>query len=270
MKFTEKKVNAGGITISYYDEGKEDAPCVILIHGFPFTKATWENQLDVLKEQYRAIAYDVRGHGTSDSGTESFSIQQFATDLFTFMDALHISRAVICGLSMGGYIALNALQQQPDRITALILADTQCGADSEEGKKKRMETIDSIRKNGLTEYTANSIKKLFSEPSLTTKKEEVSFIEETILETGSASICKTLLALAERKETCSTLSQITIPVLILVGKDDQITPIEAAQKMHTLIVHSSLEVVDQAGHLTNLENPESFNHHIKSFLKSLV
>jgi 3-oxoadipate enol-lactonase len=270
MKFTEKKINAGKITTSYYDEGEHDAPCIIFIHGFPFNKAMWENQVNELKDQYRAIAYDVRGHGSSESGTQLFSMHQFAADLFSFMDALNIKRAVVCGLSMGGYIALNALQQQPDRIAALILADTQCAADSEEGRKKRMETIDAIRKNGLFEYASNSIKKLFTEWSLTSKKDEVRFIEQTILRTDAETICNTLQALADRKETCTVLPQVTIPVLILVGQDDQITPPEAAQKMHNLVTQSTLKEIDQAGHLTNLENPERFNQHIKSFLSSLV
>lgn len=269
MIITEKKIQVDEVSVTYFDEGKPDSPTVIFIHGFPFNKSMWRNQVEVLKEQFRVIAYDVRGHGNSESGAQPFSIHQFAEDLFLFMDALYIKCAVICGLSMGGYIALNALKQNPDRIAALILADTQCAADSHEGRKKRMETIDSIRKNGLSEYASNSVKKLFSVTSLATKKEEVDFIEQTILTTDAESICNTLKALADRIETCLALPQVTIPTLILVGQDDQVTPPEAAQKMHALLPGSELVIIEQAGHLTNLENPERFNHHIKTFLRSI-
>jgi len=269
MKFQEKKIHVAGNSISYMDEGDQGKMPIIFIHGFPFNKSMWENQLSVFKESHRVIAYDVRGHGNADSGTGEFSIDKFAKDLFHFMDALHLEKACICGLSMGGYIALTAVTQQPERIAALILCDTQCSADSEEGKKKRIEAIASIRENGLTEYASNSLKKLFSENSLTRKKEAVQFIEQTILNTDVETICNTLLALAGRKETCTSLHAIDIPVLILVGIEDQLTTPEAAKKMHALIPGSTLAVIDQAGHLTNLENPESFNLHLKKLLNSV-
>lgn len=212
----------------------------------------------------------VRGHGNTGSGAGDFSIYQFAEDLFYFMDALQLQQAYICGLSMGGYVALTAMQQQPARITALILCDTQCDADSEEGKKKRMEVITFIRKNGLSEYTSNSLKKLFSETSLAHKKEEVRFIEQSILKTPAETICSTLLALAGRNETCSSLHAIKIPVLILVGKEDQLTPPKAAKKIHAQIPGAKLVVIEQAGHLTNLENPEHFNLHLRKFLSALA
>lgn len=270
MKFLEKKINTGELTISYYDEGKHDAPCIIFIHGFPFNKSMWENQLEAFKHHYRVLAYDVRGHGNADSGIGAFSISDFAKDLFLFMDALHLEKITLCGLSMGGYIALTAVQQQPERITSLILCDTQCAADSEDGKKKRMDTINAIREKGLTTYAQDSVKKLFSQHSLTHKKEVVMAVEQTILQTKPQTIIDTLMALAGRKETCASLPLLKIPVLLLVGKEDQITPPAAAQKMHDLIDGSTLEEIDQAGHLSNLENPERFNQHIKSFLGSLT
>jgi len=269
MRFDEKIITIGGNSITYFDEGKPDAPPVIFIHGFPFNKSMWEYQIEVLKDHYRVIAFDVRGHGNADSGKGEFSIVEFAKDLFLFMDALHLDKTTLCGLSMGGYIALTAMQQKPERITSLILCDTQCAADSEEGRKKRMDTIQAIRENGLTAYASDSVKKLFSPYSLANKKDMVKVIEQTILQTKPQTIIDTLMALAGRKETCSSLPALELPVLILVGKEDQITTPEAAQKMHDLLPNSSLQVIDQAGHLSNLENPESFNHHVNVFLGTL-
>ncbi len=268
MKFEQKKIQAGDLTVSYLDEGTQPGVPVIFIHGFPFNKVTWEDQLDLLKDDYRVLAYDVRGHGDSNPGVEQFSIQQFVSDLFLFMDALYIKKAFVCGLSMGGYIALKAIQQDPDRIAGLILCDTQCAADTEEGKKKRSETIQAVQANGLKQYTEDSVEKLFSKTSLAEKKDIVSRIEGAILHTPVETITKTLLALAERAETCSSLHLIKIPVLIMVGEEDQITTPEAARKLHALIAHSELHVLEKAGHVSNLEATEKFNMHLQTFLET--
>ncbi len=269
MKFEEKLILIGGNPISYIDEGQASGMPIIFIHGFPFNKWTWQNQLEVLKDKYRVVAYDVQGHGKSGMGSGPFTITQFADDLFLFMDAIKIEAAIVCGLSMGGYIALNAIRRQPTRIEALILCDTQCAADTEEGKKKRMDTIASVREKGLTQYAHDSVQKLFSKHSLSDKADAVLSIKKTILQTPVESIVNTLKALADREETCSSLQQINIPVLILVGESDTITPPEAAKKMNALITGSTFKEIELAGHVSNLENPESFNSHIKNFLSAI-
>jgi 3-oxoadipate enol-lactonase len=140
------RINVNNISISYLDAGPVDAPVIVFIHGFPFNKSMWKSQVEALKAQYRVIAYDVRGHGDSDSGTVQFSIEQFVSDLIGFLDALKVEKVTLCGLSMGGYIALNAIQNFAKRFDALILCDTQCIADTPETKEKRMKAIESINK----------------------------------------------------------------------------------------------------------------------------
>jgi len=269
MTFTAKNIQANGIRVSYLEEGLPNGNPLIFIHGFPFNKEMWEKQLSALSETHRCIAYDVRGHGDSERGAAQFSIPQFADDLFFFMDALKIEKALIVGLSMGGYIALHAIQSQPGRIAGLILCDTQCGADSDEARAKRKKTIAFIQKNGLSVYAEESLKNLFAPASFTTKKDEVTFIQNTILKTPAENICLTLQALADRNETCTSLTQIKVPVCILVGKEDKITSPELAGKMQALIKDSTLHIIDGAGHLSNLENPEQFNTHVKTFLAML-
>ncbi|HNT49397.1 MAG TPA: alpha/beta fold hydrolase, partial [Cyclobacteriaceae bacterium] len=181
----EKKVKVNNVYISYAEAGSPDAMPVIFIHGFPFSKAMWAGQLEILKNDYRAIAYDVRGHGNSEAGADDFSIGLFADDLLAFMDELQIQKAVVCGLSMGGYIVLNAIQKQPNRFTGLILTDTQCGADTHEGREKRLKTIAFIQRNGLEIYAEESLKNLFAPASFQSQQESVKFIHETILSTSA-------------------------------------------------------------------------------------
>lgn len=263
------EITVNDLTVSYNDEGENGAPVIIFIHGFPFNKSMWDKQVKALKENYRVIAYDVRGHGDSDSGTGDFSIDLFADDLLSLMDELKIDKAMLCGLSMGGYIALNAVEKDPDRFDALILSDTNCIADTSEAKEKRLKTIESIKKNGVEKFAEESIKNLFSPESLSTKEKEIAHVREMILNTSKKSLYKTLQAFYERKETCSKLHDINVPVLIMVGEEDKITPLEAAQMMHEKIEDSVLYIIEHAGHLSNLENPTDFNNQLEKLVSTV-
>ena len=260
------RITVNNITVSYNDAGTDGAPAIIFIHGFPFNKSMWNGQIEALKTDYRVISYDVRGHGNSDLGVKDFSIELFGQDLILLMDALKIEKAILCGLSMGGYIALNAIGNYPERFTALVLSDTNCVSDTNESKAKRMETIESIRKDGVEKYADESLKKLFAPESFTKNSKDVDKARVMITATSKQSLYNTLHALANRKETCSQLPEINVPVLILVGKEDIITPPEAAQSMHEKIKGSFLHIISHAGHLSNMENPLEFNDQLKTFV----
>jgi 3-oxoadipate enol-lactonase len=262
----EIKKTVNNLTVSYYDEGPEKAPAIILIHGFPFNKSTWGKQIDALKINYRVIAYDVRGHGNSDAGEEDFSINLFVKDLLNFMDALNIDKTILCGLSMGGYIALNAIENYPERFDALVLSDTNCTADTPEAKQKRLKTIESIRNLGVEKFADESIKNLFAPESFATKETEIASVRAMIVSTSKQSLYKTLRAFYERKETCSKLQNINVPVLIMVGKDDKITPPDAAEFIHEKIKGSILKIIEHAAHLSNIENPGEFNKQLVEFV----
>lgn len=263
------KITINDLTVSYNDDGQDGAPVIIFIHGFPFNKSMWNKQFNALKNNYRVIAYDVRGHGNSDAGKADFSIELFVKDLLNFMDALKIDKTMLCGLSMGGYIALNAIQNYPDRFDALILSDTNCIADTAEVKEKRMKTIASIKKGGVEQFADESIKNLFAPVSFETKNEEIAAVREMIVNTPKQSLYKTLRAFYERKETCSKLQDINVPVLIMVGNEDKITPPAVAQLMHEKIKNSLLFIVEHAGHLSNMENPLEFNNQLEELVSAV-
>src|ERR1700749_5009267 len=129
-------VQANGIAVCYDDLGIGNTP-ILFIHGFPFDKSSWQLQLDYLKSSHRVIAYDLRGFGKSSTGNEKPSMDLFADDLVQLMNILQIDKVVACGLSMGGYILLNAVNRYTERFEAIVLSDTQCIADTSEGKEKR-------------------------------------------------------------------------------------------------------------------------------------
>jgi 3-oxoadipate enol-lactonase len=271
MQYLEKNlsISVNDITVSYTDNGNAGYPFLIFIHGFPFNLSMWSVQVQALKDDYHVITYDVRGHGNSDTGKVDFSIELFVNDLISLMDILKIDKTVLCGLSMGGYISLNAILNFPERFDALILTDTQCIADSPETIEKRMKSIEDIRKNGVEKYADESIKNLFSPSSFITRKEEIMEVKKMIINTSEQSLCNTLLALCKRKETCSKLPEIKVPVLIMVGKEDKVTPTAAAKYMNEKIKGSCLSIIKHAGHLSNLENPDEFNSQLKKFVSSV-
>ena len=271
MNLTQTNVTTviNNLTVSYTDEGPVEAPAVIFIHGFPLNKSMWAIQIEALNKEYRVIAYDIRGHGASEAGREDFSIDLFANDLISFMDRLNIRKAVVCGLSMGGYIVLNAIEKKPERFEALILCDTQCAADTPEVRDNRLVSIENIKKYGLEDYAHESLKNLFAPVSLLSKETEIALVREMIVNTSKQSIYNALHALAIRKETSRTLSHIKIPVLILVGEEDKITPPEMAESMHKKINGSQLNIIEHAGHLSNMENPFEFNNQIRKFISSV-
>jgi 3-oxoadipate enol-lactonase len=262
-------ITDNNLTVSYIDEGPSNSPTIIFIHGFPLNKSMWEKQIEILKGKFRVIVYDIRGHGNTDIGNDDFSIELFVNDLLRLMDALKIDKTILCGFSMGGYIALNAIENYPGRFNALLLCDTNCAADMSEAKEKRLKTIESIKEKGLEQYAEESLKKLFAPISFSKYIEEIAVVREMIMKTSEQSLFKTLHALAERKETCTNLHKIKVPVLILVGKEDEITPPDVALMIHEKIKGSTIHIIDHAGHLSNMENNDEFNEHLIKFVSKI-
>lgn len=254
--------------LSYDDLGEGKIP-MIFLHGFPFDKSMWQGQLEFLKTDYRVIACDIRGFGKSTDEVTSLRIDLYSEDLIAFMNSLHIEKAIICGLSMGGFIALNAIQKFPDRFAALILCDTQCIADTAEVKAKRYKIIEDIAANGVTDFNEGFIKSVFHADSFSNKKELVESLRKVVFANSPHIISIGLTALAERTETCSALSSITVPTLIICGREDAVTPLAQSESMHAAIKGSVLKVIDDAGHVSNLEQPQLFNKYLLDFLPAL-
>jgi 3-oxoadipate enol-lactonase len=255
--------------LSYDDVGEGSTP-IIFLHGFPFDKTMWNGQLDFLKSKFRMIACDIRGFGKSTDEESHLSIDLFSEDLIAFMDELNIDKAIICGLSMGGFIALNALKRFPERFEVLILCDTQCIADTPEVKEKRYKIIDDIiNNNGVAKFNEGFIESVFHQDSIRNKRDLVEKLRRVVFGNSDNIIVKGLVALAERSETCSALNEVTIPTLIICGSDDEVTPLDQSEFMHSTIKGSLLHVIHNAGHVSNLEQPQEFNEQLLNFLTEI-
>lgn len=262
------KITVNNVNLAYDDVGEGNIP-IIFLHGYPFDKTMWQLQLEVLKPSYRLIACDIRGFGKSLNEQSPLRLDAFGDDLVALMDKLQIEKAIVCGLSMGGFIALNAQQRFPDRFVALVLCDTQCIADTAAVKEKRYKIIDEIVANGVTNFLEGFIKSVFHKDSLANKKELVKQLHNIVFANSQHVICQGLVALAERSETCSTLEEINIPVCIICGRQDEVTPLEQSEWMHKNIKGSILHIVENAGHVSNLEQPDAFNKYLGDFLDTV-
>ncbi|MFA6469207.1 MAG: alpha/beta fold hydrolase [Bacteroidota bacterium] len=266
------KASINNILTRYIDVGSPSSPAIIFIHGFPFSHKLWNfpgGQIDALSATNRVVAYDIRGHGESEVGTGHYSIELFVDDLFALMDHLTIPKAILCGLSMGGYIALRAAERSPERITGLVLCDTKSEADSNETRIKRANGIKFVQANGMKYYAQDYVKIVFASSSFDAHPEAVKSVQSIVERTAPISIFGSLLALAGRTDTTAGLSNIKCPTLILVGEKDTVTPIAASQAMQEKIPGSIMHVIPGAGHISNMENPAEFNKHLVSFITSI-
>jgi 3-oxoadipate enol-lactonase len=260
------RVEIGTRGVAYDDAG--DGTPVLFVHGFPHHRKLWAPQVRALAGHSRAIAIDLPGFGESDM-PEKFAVDAWAAGLARFLDALQLERAVIAGLSMGGYVALAFWRLHRERVLALVLADTRAGADSEEGKQKRRETIELARHEGPTAVARALLPGMVGK---STREREPSVVAmmRAMLESASVdSIVGASEAMMNRPDATSVLSTIDVPTLIIVGEEDVLTPPKESRAMHVAIPASRLEVIPAAGHVSNVERPAAFNHVLTEFIDGL-
>ncbi|MBI2246564.1 MAG: alpha/beta hydrolase [Armatimonadetes bacterium] len=256
------KIVRDRIEIAFRDEG-EGLP-VVLLHGFPFSSRMWNRQVAALAPSHRMITPDFRGFG--DSGGAPSSAEQLADDLQALVEHLELPRFVLGGFSMGGYVAFRYLAKHADRVHAVMLLDTRAEADAPEAKQRRYTAIDRIKSEGADGFL-NDFAKLVLSPKTLERRPEIATQVRQLMEADRvASLIGGLQAIAERPDSTPLLSKITQPALIVVGEDDKATPVDSARKMHEAIPGSTLVIIPEAGHVSNLEQPEQFNKALREFL----
>lgn len=254
--------------LSYTDTGIPNGPPLVLIHAFPLNKDMWRSQLDTLSKIARVITFDIRGLGSSKFKGH-YTLEFIVDDLFFLLDKLKIQKAVIGGLSMGGFVALRAIERNPDRFVGLVLANTKSEPDSDKSKLGRYQALKTIREQGLSIF-AESFLKASLAPSILKEKPNIFENTKRIADSNTPEgVSAAILALTSRTDTTHGLSNVHVPTLILQGELDTIIPLETAQSLNEKIKGSKLFLIPKAGHFSNLENPDAFNTHLKKFLSEI-
>lgn len=258
-----------GIEMAYDVEGS--GPSVVLLHGYPFNRSMWRAQREALRERYRVITPDLRGFGETSAATGDgpATMREMAEDVAALMDELGVERFTLGGLSMGGYVAFAFYRAFPLRVRNLILADTRPQADTDEARQMRERQARQALLEGMEGIAENMLPKLLAPATLSEREDLVEELRSMMTGTDPRGAAAALRGMAERPDQIHLLPRILAPTLILVGSEDQLTPMRDAEVMHREIRGSRLEVIEGAAHVSNLERPQEFNRALLDFLNSL-
>ena len=251
-----------GVRLAYRVDGPDDAPTMVMINSLGTDLRMWDPQVALLRQNLRIIRYDCRGHGASDVPTGSYTIRQFGLDLLALFDYLQIERAHICGLSLGGVVALWTAAQYPERIARAVFANTAARIGTEETWNAR---IDAVRTGGMAAVRDAVVARFLSEGFRQRNPEIARQIGEMVEATNSRGYIGACEALRDANLQ-EMLATIHTPSLIIAGSLDESTPPAQSQELHSAIVGSELVIFNEVAHLSNVEQPDTFSKYVLSFL----
>ena len=257
------------IHLAFVDQGH--GPAVLLIHGFPLDHTMWRGQIEALSDRYRVIAPDLRGFGESGVTAGTVTMRDMADDLVSLLDALQIGEPVtVGGLSMGGYVAFQFVHDHPERVRALMLCDTRAGADTAAGIAARRDTAERLLREGPAFLAESMPSKVLSAATLGAMPELVAAIRRTFLVQSSAGLAAASRGMGERSDASGWLAEIRCPTLVVVGRDDTVSPPAEMASMAGAIRGARLVEIPAAGHLSPLEQPAAVTHTMREFLDRLA
>lgn len=240
---------------TYTDNGRGTP--LVLIHAFPADKQLWSPQASTLAHRFRVITLDLAGFGSArQTDGQAVSMSAYAAQIKDLLDQLHIKKAIIGGESMGGYVALTFLKEYPGRVSGLILSNTRSVADDAETRQKREKTAQDVLANGPAKFIHDFLPKALSPAAPEQTREYLQGIFET---QSAAGIASALRGMAAREDTSKVLSDTLLPVLIITSDQDVVISPQESRYMSGLARNSKLVMIENAGHLSSLEQPEEWN-----------
>jgi 3-oxoadipate enol-lactonase len=256
------------MTIAYDDVGT-GLP-IVLLHAFPLDRSMWVPQINPISESgFRVIALDLPEFGGTTPAKDGFTIDRGADVVASFLEALGITKAVVVGLSMGGYVAMSIARRHSTLLAGMVLADTRAAPDVPHVRANRDKLIAEVQAKGPGAAVDAMLPNLFSEPTRTTNPALIERVRQIVLRQSTSGIIAGLRALRDRPDAAPALQAVTVPILVLVGEFDTVTPLLAAARIAGNVHNSDLAHIPGAGHLSSLENPEAFNSAVIAFLKQL-
>lgn len=239
---------------------------ILFLHGFPFNGSLWKPQIEFFQDKRIVLAPDLRGHGQGPKGNAPWMIQDYVDDLHELLTKAKIDSVVLCGLSMGGYVALEFINRYPDMVQSLILAGTRADADTNEIKDQRYQALEKIRKEGLEVFASDFSKKVLADVKSEEKQKLQDEIRGMILSNSPDDVAMVIGAIASRKDSTAMLRAIQCPTLVVVGAEDKVTSWGVNHSMARRILNCQFSKIQGAGHVVNLEQPEKFNAIVDAFL----
>ena len=242
------------VSLSYDDDGGAGLP-VVLIHGFPLCRKMWKPQQTALSQA-----------GDSLANSDQISMAGYADAVVGLLDQLGLERAILGGMSMGGYVLLELLERHIDRALGAMFLVTRAAADDPAGKTKRTALADAVRKGDLTVVPDTFAQVLFAPQTAAEQPELVSDVQTWMLATSVNGMVGGLLAMRDRRDFLDRLADFHLPCLVIGAELDMAVPAEHAKLLAARLPQSSLTILPNAGHMANLEQPQAFNQAILGFL----
>lgn len=258
-------VHINGIRLHTREYGQGAA--VLLIHAFPLSGAMWQPQVEALADDYRLIVPDLRGFGNSEVPPGPYAMETLAEDLAALLDVLGVPQVGIVGLSMGGYVALALLRRYPQRVRALVLCDTRATPDTDEARAGRELNAQLAETQGASAIAEKMLPNLLAPGAA---PELRAHLRQIIERNQPQGIAGALRGMAMRPDSAELLPHLSIPVLLLVGAQDSLSPPAEMRTLQQAIPGSQLVEIPGAGHLANVENPAAFNAALGAFLGSIA
>ncbi len=255
--------------LQVFTSGDESKQPIIFVHGFPYDHTMWDKQIDHLKDDYYCVTYDIRGLGSSSVGDGQYTMESYVDDLLEIISELKLTKPVLCGLSMGGYMAFRAIERSQDTFGALILSDTRAEADSDEGKLIRASKIKQINEEGIEAFVDSFVPTCFAHDTIVNRSDLFQSVLNKCKTNDPIGVKGALIAMLSRTDTTNYLSNISIPTLIIVGENDALTPPAVMKSLNESIPNSKFVVISDSGHMTPIEKPEAVNEAISDFMKKL-
>lgn len=246
-----------------------DGPPVVLLHPFPAHHGFWMPAADLLASRYRLILPDLRGHGESTTGDGPATMEKHAADLARICEAGGVGRAVFAGVSIGGYILMEFWRRYPQRVAALVLANTRAQADTDEGRASRLKSAEDAELHGAEPFFDSMLPKLIGETTRSNRPDLVAAARKMMRKMSVPGLAAAQRGMAQRPDSFPALKTVNVPTLILAGDEDTLTPVEDATRMQQAIAGSRMEVVPRAGHYAVFEQPEAAGKLLRGFLDGL-
>jgi pimeloyl-ACP methyl ester carboxylesterase len=261
-------VQTNGIDTAYTDQGQGAGPAVVLIHGFPYNKSMWDDQVAALSGSNRVITYDLRGHGESGATSETYTMEMLAEDLHVLIEELSLGEVALGGFSMGGYVALAFAEAYPEHIDKLMLLDTRHLPDSEQAAEGRENLAKQVEADGVEGVATGLPARMLTEATVSGRPEVAAKASDMIRAASPAGVAGAARGMAVRVDQSDLLPSIAVPTLIVVGEEDGITPPADAEAMAAAVYNSTLVKIPGASHLSNLDKPDEFNKALIDFLSA--
>ena len=242
---------------------------LVLLHAFPLSSAMWLAQREGLGHLCRVITPDQRGFGGSDLGDDEPSLDACADDVAELLDRLDLERVVLGGLSMGGYVAMAFLRRHPDRVAALLLADTKASADPEPARANRERIAAAVGEEGSTVLLDEVLPALLGSTTAASRPMVAGRVRGLVQAAPAPAVAWAQRAMAARPDSFDTLRSFDRPALVVVGEEDVLSPPADAEAMAEALPSARLAVLPEAGHLTAVETPETFSAEVAGFLAGL-